>query len=121
MSSEAAYFPDALANSPEACWEAASTPEVPAHAPTEASERPVRIADQATEVADDDLMEQVRKGSRDALALLFSKHTRAVRNVAYRILRDESEADDLVQEVFLFLFQKAALFDANKGSASSWI
>ena len=66
-------------------------------------------------------MEQIREGSRGALALLFRKHTRAVRNVAYRILRDEGEADDLVQEVFLFLFQKAALFDASKGSASSWI
>ena len=121
MSSEAAYFPDALTTSPEACSTAASTPEDPANAQSETSERPFRIADQTIEAADNNLIEQVCKGSRDALALLFRKHNRAVRNVAYRILRDEPEADDLVQEVFLFLFQKSALFDPCKGSASSWI
>ena len=36
-------------------------------------------------------------------------------------LRDEAEADDLGQEVFLFIFRKAALFDAAHGKASSWI
>lgn len=121
MSSEAAYFPDALANAPEACSAAASALEMPTDTQSKASDVHVRTGDRTAEAADDYLMEQVREGSRDALALLFRGHTRAVRNVAYRILRDESEADDLVQEVFLFLFQKAALFDASKGSASSWI
>jgi RNA polymerase sigma-70 factor, ECF subfamily len=121
MSSEAAYFPDALANAPEAGSTDASAPEIPANRYGDASDVPAGIGYQTREVADEQLMEQVREGSRDALALLFRKHTRAVRNVAYRILRDESEADDLVQEVFLFLFQKAALFDVSKGSASSWI
>ena len=44
-----------------------------------------------------------------------------VRGVAYRILRDAAEADDLLQEVFLFVFRKWALFDASRGSARSWI
>jgi RNA polymerase sigma-70 factor, ECF subfamily len=121
MSSEAAYFPDALAHTPD---ESVAIPRAPdiAVAPEETSaDEPVQVAGGTPEVTDEQLMEQVRQGSRDALALLFRKHTRSVRNVAYRILRDESEADDLVQEVFLFLFQKAALFDASKGSASSWI
>ena len=43
-----------------------------------------------------------------------------MRNVACRILRNEADADDLVQEVFLFLFQKARLFDPEKSSAASW-
>jgi RNA polymerase sigma-70 factor (ECF subfamily) len=41
--------------------------------------------------------------------------------VAYRILRNEAEADDLVQDVFIFIFRKAALFDGSHGSARSWI
>jgi len=44
-----------------------------------------------------------------------------VRTVAYRILRNEAEADDLLQEVFLFVFRKVDLFDSAKGSARSWI
>jgi hypothetical protein len=36
-------------------------------------------------------------------------------------LRNEAEADDLVQEVFLFIFRKAALFDSSHWAARSWI
>ncbi len=121
MNSEAAYFPDALANAPEACSAAACAPEIPAYPERGASDVSAGIADRTTEAADDQLMEQVRDGSKDALAVLFRRHARAVRNVAYRILRDKAEADDLVQEVFLFLFRKAALFDTKQGAARSWI
>jgi RNA polymerase sigma-70 factor, ECF subfamily len=55
------------------------------------------------------------------LGILFRRHRRAVLNVAERILRDASEAEDLCQEVFLLLFEKANLFDESKGTASSWI
>jgi RNA polymerase sigma factor (sigma-70 family) len=41
--------------------------------------------------------------------------------VAYRILRDEAEADDLRQEVFLYLSERSQQFDAQKGTGSSWI
>jgi RNA polymerase sigma-70 factor, ECF subfamily len=44
-----------------------------------------------------------------------------VRTVADRILGDAAEAEDLLQEVFLFIFRKWALFDASRGSARSWI
>jgi len=67
------------------------------------------------------LFAEVSTGSKEALALLFRRHRRVVLNVAKRILRDESEAEDLCQEVFLLLFQRAKLFNAKRGSASSWI
>jgi RNA polymerase sigma-70 factor (ECF subfamily) len=121
MTSEATYFPDALSSAPEADSADDLAPEIAAGPEKTFADEPARVANRTSEVADEQLMEQVRQGSREALALLFRRHTRAVRNVAYRILRDESESDDLVQEVFLFLFQKAALFDASKGAAFSWI
>jgi RNA polymerase sigma-70 factor (ECF subfamily) len=37
------------------------------------------------------------------------------------MLRDSGEADDLVQEVFLYIYKKSGLFDASKGPARSWI
>jgi RNA polymerase sigma-70 factor (ECF subfamily) len=42
-------------------------------------------------------------------------------HVAWRILRDESEAADLRQEVFLYLSERSQHFDALKGSGASWI
>jgi RNA polymerase sigma-70 factor (ECF subfamily) len=73
------------------------------------------------DTSDDRLLLQVGLGSKDALAVLFRRYRRTVLNVAQRILRDPSEAEDLCQEVFLLLFQKANLFDASKGTAASWI
>lgn len=73
------------------------------------------------EISDEVLLEKVRQGSKEALGCLFRRHARAVGNVAYRILRNEAEAEDLAQEVFLFVYRKAALFDPSRGGARSWI
>jgi RNA polymerase sigma-70 factor (ECF subfamily) len=72
-------------------------------------------------LSDEQLLEAVGGGSKDALSLLFRRHARVVFNVAWRILRDESEADDLRQEVFLYLFERAKLYDSRKATALSWI
>ena len=67
------------------------------------------------------LIEKISKGEREAFAILFRRYARMVRRVAERILHNSAEADDLVQEVFLFVFQKAHLFDPTRGSARSWL
>jgi RNA polymerase sigma-70 factor (ECF subfamily) len=83
--------------------------------------RPAASVIEISEISDELLLEQVRDGAKDALAHLFRRHARSIRNVAYRVLRNEAEADDLVQEVFLFIFRKVALFDVTGGAARSWI
>jgi RNA polymerase sigma-70 factor (ECF subfamily) len=72
-------------------------------------------------LSDETLLEELRDGNKEALAVLFRRYARVVRTVSYRILRNEAEADDLLQEVFLFIFRKWALFDSTRGAASSWI
>jgi RNA polymerase sigma-70 factor, ECF subfamily len=82
----------------------------------------VSAAELAGQKPDDEaLLKEIRNGSKDALGALFRRHRGAVLGVAWRILRDASEAEDLCQEVFLFLFERAKLFDPEKGSGSSWI
>jgi len=73
------------------------------------------------EGSDEDLLKAVGNGSKDALGFLFRRHGGAVFNVAWRILRDESEADDLRQEVFLYVFERAKHYDSRKSTAVSWI
>jgi len=41
--------------------------------------------------------------------------------IAARILGDGSEAEDLVQDLFLFIQRKSVIFDTSKSSARSWI
>ena len=74
-----------------------------------------------SEVADEILVLQLAGGDREALAALFRRYARLVRTVAMRILRDSSEADDLLQDVYLFIHRKCGTFDNSKGSARSWI
>jgi RNA polymerase sigma-70 factor (ECF subfamily) len=73
------------------------------------------------ESSDEILLALVGNGEKEALSVLFQRHARAVYNVSRRILKDNSEAEDLLQELFLFIFQKAQTFDSAKSSASSWI
>ena len=82
-----------------------------------AVERPVA----STELPDEVLMARIGDRDKEALACLFHRYARLVRSVAYKILRDDSEADDLLQEVFLFIHQKSGVFDSSKSSARSWI
>jgi len=56
-----------------------------------------------SEANDESIMIRVQEGDSDALAMLFGRYARLVRVVSIRILRDEAEADDLVQELFLFV------------------
>ncbi len=74
-----------------------------------------------TNLSDEDVMEQLRQGHPDALPILFDRFYRLVLKIALRILRDPGEAEDLMQEVFFEIFNKAAQFDPAKGSTKTWI
>ena len=70
---------------------------------------------------DEALVALVSAGEESALAVLFRRYATLVRAVGQRMLRDSGEADDLVQEVFLYIHRRSELFDRSKGSARSWI
>jgi RNA polymerase sigma-70 factor, ECF subfamily len=70
---------------------------------------------------DEVLFEHIARGTQEALAVLFRRYAKRVRNIGWRILRDAGEADDSVQEVFLYVFRKGRLYDPSKGPARSWL
>jgi RNA polymerase sigma-70 factor (ECF subfamily) len=72
-------------------------------------------------VPDETLMAQICVGSKEALADLFRRYARIVRGVAYRVLQDTSEADDLLQDIFVLIHRLCGTFDSSKGSARFWI
>lgn len=57
----------------------------------------------------------------DEIATLFARYSRLALATAYRVLGDVYEAEDVVQEVFLYVYLKRQLFDPSKGSIKSWI
>jgi RNA polymerase sigma-70 factor (ECF subfamily) len=74
-----------------------------------------------TGTSDESLLSQICIGDREALAALFERYARLTRSVAVRILRDAAEAEDLVQDLFLYIERKCGIFDSSKSTARSWI
>ena len=72
-------------------------------------------------VSDEGLMASICDGDKEALACLFRRYARIVRGVVYRVLRDTSEADDLLQDVFLLIHRLCKTFDGSRSSAKFWI
>jgi RNA polymerase sigma-70 factor (ECF subfamily) len=72
-------------------------------------------------LSDEALIAEVCLGSREALAILFRRYVRPVRGIALRVLKDASEADDLVQDVFLLIHRLCRTFDRSKSPAQFWI
>jgi RNA polymerase sigma-70 factor, ECF subfamily len=72
-------------------------------------------------LADEAVMRRVRSGDKEALGVLFDRYSRLVLSVGLRILRDLSEAEELVQDVFLYVFNKCASFDSQKSCFRSWL
>ena len=70
---------------------------------------------------DEILIDWMRQGRTDALGVLFDRYVRLVFTVARRILRNDAEAEDLTQEVFIEIYKKAGLYDPGKGSVKIWL
>ncbi len=71
--------------------------------------------------ADADLVSAVAAGSEDALAELYDRHAGAIHATALRMTGDRGVAEDVVQEVFLTLWNRAERFDPQLGSLAAWL
>jgi RNA polymerase sigma-70 factor (ECF subfamily) len=75
----------------------------------------------AAEKADAVLIAEMHLPESDALAALFRRYIRLVHRVAANILRDDAEAEDVTQEVFLEIYRKAHLYDPSRGAVRVWL
>jgi len=69
---------------------------------------------------DGELIRRMAAGDKRACSELYDRFSRPLYSVALRILSDQSEAEDIVQDVFLSLWEKAGSFDLARGSAFGW-
>ncbi len=73
------------------------------------------------EPTDEQCMEQIQHGDETALALLQRRHRSLLRTIVGRMINNESDVDDLVQEILLSVWHHAASYDVRKGKALGWI
>jgi RNA polymerase sigma-70 factor, ECF subfamily len=85
--------------------------------------QPVSDKHQAHAGEDDDvsLALNLPSGCEDCFGLIFRRYYKLVFSIAWKILRDRSDAEDVVQEVFLTIFQGRNRYDSSRGSVSAWI
>lgn len=68
-----------------------------------------------TDISDESLMERVKGGDHQAFATLVERHTGLFYGAAYRMCGQDQEAEDIVQDAFLKLWQKPDSFDVDRG------
>jgi RNA polymerase sigma-70 factor, ECF subfamily len=67
------------------------------------------------------LVRSVAGGSHDALAALYDRHAGAIFAVARRLTMDRGVAEEVVQDTFLALWDRAETFDPASGSLAAWL
>lgn len=72
------------------------------------------------ELVDAQLMQRVARGDRDAFATLYDRFSRPLYSTALRIVQDSTEAQDIVHDAFITIWEKASTFETARGTAFSW-
>lgn len=65
-------------------------------------------------------MQQIGEGSHTAFADLVSRHTQRFLNLAYRVLQNMGDAEDIVQAAFIRLWQRPDAWNAQKSQFTTW-
>ena len=70
---------------------------------------------------DTELLREAAKGNAVALGTLYDKYVNVLFSVAYRILGNRSDAEDLVHDVFVEAWQKADTHEPERANVRSWL
>jgi RNA polymerase sigma-70 factor (ECF subfamily) len=71
--------------------------------------------------SDEELIGQMAAGRADALRILSHRYGRVIATVAWRILGDNSDAEEVAADVIWQAWRQASGFDRRRGSAAAWL
>ena len=79
------------------------------------------MSDDLRTLADEELMQLVRRGQAAAFEVVYERHSRAAFSLAYRIAGSRGMAEDVVQEAFLSIWRSGARYERGRGSVRTWV
>jgi RNA polymerase sigma-70 factor (ECF subfamily) len=83
------------------------------------AERPQR--ELTAENSDDALLSQIAEGDRRAFSQLMDRHIDRAHGLARRVLGSKSDAEDVVQDAFMKVWQKAGQWQPGRAQFSTWL
>jgi RNA polymerase sigma-70 factor (ECF subfamily) len=89
--------------------------------PSENSDQPAGPTVAPETPTDLKLMEQIQMGDPEALSSLYDRYNGILKALILRVIHNEAEADDLLQEVFMEIWKQAKNFSAEKGKPLGWM
>jgi RNA polymerase sigma-70 factor, ECF subfamily len=72
------------------------------------------------ETSDEALLTRVAAGDSDALAAFYDRHAPLLLGIAWKILRNDTDAEDVLQDAFVLMWERAPQYDAGLGRPLSW-
>jgi RNA polymerase sigma-70 factor (ECF subfamily) len=79
------------------------------------------VRDDLSEVSDSSLVVAIARYDQAALAEAYRRHAGAVFGLARRLLNDQAQAEEVVQEVFVRLWNAPERYDAERGTLRSFL
>lgn len=79
------------------------------------------LSNPQTDAEEAELLREVARGDESAFARIYDRYSPILLGLLLRILRSRAEAEDVLQEVFLQVWQRAHSFDAERGRAFTWL
>ncbi len=90
--------------------------------PKNPEREPARMEDiGAQNPTDAELLKRISRRDETAMGLLFDRYARIVYSIALRVLKDPSEAEDVMQEVLMQIWRGAPSFIVGRGSLGGWL
>lgn len=72
------------------------------------------------EVADEALLSRIAEGDAAAFAAFYDRHSGLLFSIAAHVLRDDREAEDVLQEAMVLLWERASSYERSLGKPVSW-
>jgi len=119
MTSRAVEFPSENASQPQAIERAADWQVEESHFLSGTASFLSRVKLKLK--SDEELVVLLQTGDADVLTVLFERYSALIFRIARRILGNDAEAEDAVQEVFLDFFRSADKFDPFRGTFKAWL
>ena len=73
------------------------------------------------DITDERLMEMIQDRDPEGIAMLHDRYASLVKAMIMRVLHNDAESDDMLQEIFVEIWNRAASYDSSKGKPLGWM